>query len=53
MADITKIGKESFCHIGPVTIEDVLVTNETKDPEKLRLLKKIEEAGVIVKFARL
>ena len=53
VADITKIGKESFCHIGPVTIADVLVTNETKDPEKLRLLKKIEEAGVIVKFARL
>jgi hypothetical protein len=30
----------------------VLVTNETKDPEKLRLLKEIEEAGVTVKFAR-
>ena len=53
VADITKIGKESFCHIGPITIADVLVTNETRDPEKLRLLKKIEEAGVIVKFARL
>lgn len=52
VADITKIGTESFCHIGPVTIADVLVTNETKDPEKLRLLKEIEEAGVIVKFAR-
>ena len=53
VADITKIGTESFCHIGPITIADVLVTNETKDPEKLRLLEKIEEAGVIVKFARL
>ena len=51
VADITKIGTESFCHIGPITIADVLVTNETKDPEKLRLLKEIEEAGVIVKFA--
>ena len=53
VADITKIGKESFCNIGPITIADVLVTNETKDPEKLRLLKEIEEAGVIVKFARM
>lgn len=52
VADITKIGTESFCHIGPITIADVLVTNETRDPEKLRLLKEIEEAGVIVKFAR-
>lgn len=52
VADITKIGTESFCHVGPITIADVLVTNETKDPEKLRLLKKIEEAGVIVKFAQ-
>lgn len=52
VADITKIGTESFCHIGPITIADMLVTNETKDPEKLRLLKEIEEAGVIVKFAR-
>ena len=51
VADITKIGTESFCHIGPITIADVLVTNNTADPEKLRLLKKIEEAGVIVKFA--
>ena len=53
VADVTKIGTESFCHIGPITIADVLVTNETEDPEKLRLLKKIEEAGVTVKFARL
>ena len=53
VADITKIGTESFCHIGPITIADVLVTNETDDPEKQRLLKEIEEAGVIVKFARL
>jgi len=53
VADITKIGAESFCHIGPITIADVLVTNETVDPEKLRLLKQIEEAGVIVKFARM
>lgn len=53
VADITKIGTESFCHIGPITIADVLVTNETEDPEKLRLLKKIEEAGVTVKFAHL
>lgn len=52
VADITKIGTESFCHIGPVTIADVLVTNETRDPDKLRLLKEIEEAGVIVKFAQ-
>lgn len=52
VADITKIGTESFCHIGPITIADVLVTNATSDPEKLRLLKEIEEAGVIVKFAR-
>ena len=52
VADITKIGTESFCHIGDITIADVLVTNETRDPEKLRLLKQIEEAGVIVKFAR-
>ena len=51
VADITKIGTESFCHIGPITIADVLVTNETGDPEKLRLLKEIEKAGVIVKFA--
>ena len=51
VADITKIGTESFCHIGPITIVDVLVTNETKDPEKLRLLKEMEEAGVTVKFA--
>lgn len=53
VADITKIGTESFCHIGPITIADVLVTNETEDPEKLRLLKEIEEAGVTVKFAHL
>lgn len=53
VADITKIGTESFCHIGPITIADVLVTNETNDPEKLRLLRQIEEAGVIVKFARM
>ena len=53
VADITKIGTESFCHIGPITIVDVLVTNETKDPEKLRLLKEIEEAGVTVKFAQM
>jgi len=53
VADITKIGTESFCHIGPITIADVLVTNETGDPEKLRLLKEIEEAGVTVKIARL
>ena len=52
VADITKIGTESFCHIGPITIADVLVTNETTDPEKLRLLEKIREAGVTVKFAR-
>lgn len=52
VADITKIGSESFCHIGPITIADVLVTNETRDVEKLRLLTQIEEAGVIVKFAR-
>ena len=52
VADITKIGTESFCHIGDITIADMLVTNETDDPNKLRLLKKIEEAGVIVKFAR-
>ena len=52
VADITKIGTESFCNIGPITIVDVLVTNETKDPEKIRLLKQIEEAGVTVKFAR-
>lgn len=51
VADITKIGTESFCHVGPITIVDVLVTNETRDPEKLRLLKEIEEAGVTVKFA--
>ena len=51
VADITKIGTESFCHIGPITIADVLVTNETGDPEKLRLLREIEEAGVTVKFA--
>ena len=53
VADITKIGTESFCHIGPITIADVLVTNETDDPEKLRLLRQIEEAGVTVKFAHL
>lgn len=53
VADITKIGTESFCHIGPITIADVLVTNETEDPEKLRLLEKIRKAGVTVKFARL
>ena len=53
VADITKIGTESFCHIGPITIVDVLVTNETRDPEKLRLLKQIEEAGVTVKFAHI
>ena len=52
VADITKIGTESFCHIGDIKIVDMLVTNETGDPEKLRLLKKIQEAGVIVKFAR-
>lgn len=52
VADITKIGNESFCNIGPITIADVLVTNETRDPEKLRLLREIEEAGVIVKYAR-
>ena len=53
VADITKIGTESFCHIGTITIVDVLVTNETSDPEKLRLLKEIEEAGVKVKFAHI
>ena len=53
VADITKIGTESFCHIGPITIADVLVTNKTDDPVKLRLLRQIEEAGVTVKFAHL
>lgn len=53
VADITKIGTESFCHIGPITIADVLVTNETGDPEKIRLLQEIEKAGVTVKFARI
>lgn len=53
VADITKIGTESFCHIGPITIADVLVTNETDDPVKLELLRQIEEAGVTVKFAHL
>lgn len=52
VADITKIGTESFCNIGDITTADVLVTNKTADPEKLRLLRKIEEAGVTVKFAR-
>jgi DeoR/GlpR family transcriptional regulator of sugar metabolism len=52
VADITKIGTESFCNIGDITTADVLVTNETTDPEKLRLLEKIREAGVTVKFAR-
>ena len=51
VADITKIGAECFCNIGPVTIADVLVTNKTNDPEKLKLLKEIEAAGVIVKLA--
>lgn len=53
VADITKIGTESFCNIGDITTADVLVTNETKDPEKIRLLKEIEKAGVTVKFARM
>ena len=52
VADITKIGVESFCHIGDITVADVLVTNETDDPEKMRLLRQIEEAGVTVIFAR-
>jgi DeoR/GlpR family transcriptional regulator of sugar metabolism len=49
-ADITKIGKKSFCHIGDIQDADILVTNRTDDPEKLRVLREIEEAGVAVEY---
>lgn len=51
VADITKIGKESFCNIGEITLADVLVTNRSDDPKKQQLLKKIEEAGVELVYA--
>ena len=32
LADISKIGKESFCNIGEISYADILVTNRTEDP---------------------
>jgi len=51
VADITKIGEESFCHIGDISLIDVLVTNKTDDPEKLRVLQRIADAGVAIRYA--
>lgn len=51
VADITKIGTESFCHIGAITIADILVTNETEDPEKKEILRQIADAGVRIYYA--
>ena len=52
VADLTKIGVESFCHISDISIMDILVTNCTDDPEKLKVLQKIAEAGVRVVLAK-
>ena len=51
VADITKIGVESFCNIGPITLADVLVTNKTDAPEKLEILERIAQKGVEIRFA--
>jgi DeoR/GlpR family transcriptional regulator of sugar metabolism len=51
VVDITKIGIESFCHVGSITDVDVLVTNWTDDPVKMEILCRIAEAGVIVEYA--
>ncbi|MCI8418594.1 MAG: DeoR/GlpR transcriptional regulator [Lachnospiraceae bacterium] len=51
VADITKIGMESFCHVGNIRDADVLVTNRTEEPEKLELLEQISQAGVTVEYA--
>lgn len=51
VADSTKIGKETFCNVGEISLADILVTNPTDDPEKQRLLKQISDAGVEVVFA--
>lgn len=48
VADITKIGIESCCHVGNITDVDILVTNRTEDAEKLKILKAIAERGVEV-----
>lgn len=51
VADITKIGLECFCHIGDLSLIDILVTNHTEDAEKLQILARIEAAGVRVIMA--
>ncbi|MEN6417325.1 MAG: DeoR/GlpR family DNA-binding transcription regulator [Clostridiaceae bacterium] len=51
VADITKIGEESFCHIGDISMIDVLVTNKTDNPAKMEILRQIENAGVKVRYA--
>ena len=50
-ADITKIGVESFCNIGDITLANVLVTNRTRDPEKLAVLERIAAKGVTIQYA--
>lgn len=45
VADYSKIGRENFTHIAPITCIDRLITNEVADEEELALLR---EQGVEV-----
>ncbi|MCI8852366.1 MAG: DeoR/GlpR transcriptional regulator [Lachnospiraceae bacterium] len=51
VADVTKIGLESFCHVGGINDADILVTNRTEDEEKLAILGRIAAAGVTIEYA--
>lgn len=46
VADDTKIGFESFCHVGNLHVADQLIANET--PSNAEELKKIEAMGICV-----
>ena len=48
---MTKIGLESFCHVGGINDADILVTNRTEDEEKLAILGRIAAAGVTIEYA--
>lgn len=51
LADSTKIGVESFCHVADLNVADVLVTNRTEDPVKLEKLEQIRKMGIEVVVA--
>ena len=51
LADSTKIGVESFCHVADLSVTDVLVTNRTDDPVKMKKLEQIRAMGIEVVIA--